>query len=257
MPRPSALAPEADQQLIGFMTNAAWAGLLDEVNVLVEKMEALPDGEVRTDLFRLLDGIDTMHREALRRLVRLFKEGVLEKVVSDPAIHTLMELYDLLPPQADEEGAFEQSASGQAQSEPTASAKPVFPTIPIRVLRTSSAPPRFPHWVPVLVEQHQLASGSIRDDIVVDDLALVLARREDRFFAVDGLCRVDGSPMRGASLSGYTLSCPNHSGCHYDVRNGARIGGGESLVCHPVKVDEQGRVMVGLDMDFKPELPSF
>ncbi len=229
------------------MTNAAWAGLLDEVNVLVERMEALPDGEVRTDLFRLLDGIDTMHREALRRLVRLFKEGVLEKVVSDPAIHTLMELYDLLPSQADEE----------AESEQTASAKPVFPTIPIRVLRTSSAPARFPHWVPVLAEQHQLASGSIRDDIVVDDLALVLARREDRFFVVDARCRVDGSPLRGATLSGYTLSCPNHSGCHYDVRNGARIGGGESLVCHPVKVDDQGRVMVGLDMDFKPELPSF
>lgn len=246
-PHPSALAPKADQQLIGFMTNSAWAGLLDEVNVLVERMEALPDGELRTDLFRLLDGIDTMHREALRRLVRLFKEGVLEKVVSDPAIHTLMELYDLLPPQAEEE----------AESEPTASVKPVFPTIPIRVLRTSSAPARFPHWVPVLAEQHQLASGSIRDDIVVDDLALVLARREDRLFAVDGRCRVDGSPLRGASLSGYTLSCPNHSGCHYDVRNGARIGGGESLGCHPVKVDDQGRVMVGLDMDFKPELPSF
>ena len=246
-PHASALAPEADQPLIGFMTNAEWAGLLDEVNVLVEKMEALPDGEVRTDLFRLLDGIDTMHREALRRLVRLFKEGVLEKVVSDPAIHTLMELYDLLPSQADEEGAFEQ----------TASAKPVFPTIPIRVLRTSSAPSRFPHWVPVLAKLHQLASGSTRDDIVVDDLALVLARREDRLFAVDGRCRVDGSPLRGASLSGYTLSCPNHSGCHYDVRNGARIGGGESLVCHPVKVDDQGRVMVGLEMDFKPELPSF
>ena len=247
MPRPPALAAEADQQLIGFMTNAAWAGLLDEVNVLVERMEALPDGEVRTDLFRLLDGIDTMHREALRRLVRLFKEGVLEKVVSDPTIHTLMELYDLLPPQADEEGASARAAS----------AKPAFPTIPIRVLRTSSSPSRFPHWVPVLAKQHQLASGSIRDDIVVDDLALVLARREDRFFVVDGRCGVDGSPFRGASLSGYTLSCPNHAGCHYDVRNGARIGGGESLVCHPVKVDEQGRVMVGLEMDFKPELPSF
>ena len=192
MPRTPALAAEADQQLIGFMTNVAWGGLLDEVNALVERMEALPDGEVRTDLFRLLDGIDTMHREALRRLVRLFKEGVLEKVVSDPAIHTLMELYDLLPPQADEEGA----------SAWAASAKPAFPTIPIRVLRTSSSPSRFPHWVPVLAKQHQLASGSIRDDIVVDDLALVLARREDRFFVVDGRCGVDGSPFRGASLSG-------------------------------------------------------
>ncbi len=241
-PGASALPPEADQQLIGFMTNVAWGGLLDEVNGLVEKMESLPDGEVKTDLFRLLDGIDTMHREALRRLVRLFKEGVLEKVVSDPAIHTLMELYDLLPPEAQD----------------VAAAKPVFPTIPIRALRTSSAPPlRFPHWVPVLAKRDDLASGSVRDDIVVDDLPLVLARREDRLFVVDGLCRVDGASLRGASLSGYTLTCPNHAGCHYDVRNGARIGGGESLACHSVKVDDQERVMVGLDMDFKPDLPSF
>lgn len=242
-PGASTRPPEPDQQLVGFMTNVAWGGLLDEVNGLVEKMESIPDGEVKTDLFRLLDGIDAMQSEALRRLVRLFKEGVLEKVVSDPAIHTLMELYDLLPAEAEEEAA---------------AAKSVFPTIPIRALRTSSAPPlRFPHWVPVLATRDDLAPGSIRDDLVVDDLALVLARREDRLFAVDGLCRVDGASLRGASLSGYTLSCPNHPGCHYDVRNGARIGGGESLACHPVKVDDQGRVMVGLDMDFKPDLPSF
>ena len=240
----SAFPPEADQQLVGFMTNAAWGGLLDEVDGLIEKMESLPEGEVKTDLFRLLDGIDTMHREALRRLVRLFKEGVLEKVVSDPAIHTLMELYDLLPPEAQEAKA--------------APVKAVFPTIPIRALRTSSAAPlRFPHWVPVLAKRDDLASGSIRDDIVVDGLPLLLARREDRLFAIDGLCRIDGASLRGASLSGYTLTCPNHSGCHYDVRNGARIGGGESLACHPVKVDDQERVMVGLDMDFKPDLPSF
>ena len=241
-PGASVLALEPDQQLVGFMTNVAWGGLLDEVNGLVEKMESLPDGDVKNDLFRLLDGIDTMHREALRRLVRLFKEGVLEKVVSDPAIHTLMELYDLLPAEAEEDAA---------------AAKSVFPTIPIRALRTSSAPPlRFPHWVPVLAKRDEVASGTLRD-IVVDELPLVLARREDRFFAVDGQCRVDGTSLRGASLSGYTLSCPSHSGCHYDVRNGARIGGGESLACHPVKVDDQERVLVGLDMDFKPDLPSF
>jgi hypothetical protein len=32
------------------------------------------------------------------RLVRLFKEGVLAQIVTDPAIRTLMELYDLKPP---------------------------------------------------------------------------------------------------------------------------------------------------------------
>jgi hypothetical protein len=41
--------------------------------------------------------IDSVHREAITRLVALFKDGVLEQVIQDPAIRTLMEMYDLLP----------------------------------------------------------------------------------------------------------------------------------------------------------------
>ena len=67
------------------------------------EMEELPLPEVKDKVFELLAGIDTIHREGLWRLVRLFKEGVLEQVVTDPAIHNLMELYDLLPPEAEEE----------------------------------------------------------------------------------------------------------------------------------------------------------
>ena len=237
----AAQPPGGGQPLLGFMSNDEWDALLAEVNARVQQMESLPGGETKTSVFRLLDGIDAIHREALHRLVRLFKEGVLEKVASDPAIHTLLELYDLLPPEA----------------APVA-AEPRFPTIPIRALRSPSAASlRYPHWVPILMQRDELASGAVRDDIVVDELALLLARRDDRLFALDAQCPVDGASLRGAALSGYTLSCPRHAGCHYDVRNGARIGGGEGLACHPVKIDEQGRVLVGLDMDFKPDLPSF
>ena len=228
------------QPLVGFMSNDEWDALLGEVNALVQAMESLPAGEIKTSVFRLLDGIDALHREALHRLVRLFKEGVLEKVVSDPAIHTLMELYDLLP----------------AGTEPAPAPKPAFPTIPIRAVRTDP-PLRFPHWLPVLAHQDALAPGALRDDIVADDVALILARRGEQLFALDGSCPVDGASLRGATLDGYTLACPAHTGCLYDVRSGARVGGGDALGCHPLKVDEQGRVLVGLDMDFKPALPSF
>ena len=240
--------PPGDQQpLVGFMSNDDWDALLAEVNALVQQMEALPAGETKTGVFRLLDGIDAIHREALQRLVRLFKEGVLEKVVSDPAIHTLMELYDLLPAEAGADPLAEAVAD-----------KPRFATIPIRALRSApAAPPRYPHWVPVPAQRDDLASGAIDGDVVADGIALLLARREERYFALDAQCPVDGASLRGASLNGYTLSCPHHAGCHYDVRTGARIGGGDALVCHPVKIDERGRVMVGFDMDFKPDLPSF
>ena len=96
---------ESAQTLVGFMSNDDWDALLANVNGLIEQMDRLPAGEVKTAVFEVLDGIDAIHREALRRLVRLFKEGVLDKVVSDPAIHTLMELYDLLPQPHEEPAA--------------------------------------------------------------------------------------------------------------------------------------------------------
>ena len=247
---PPALPADA-QPLVGFMSNDEWDILLGQVNALVQQMEALPAGEAKTGVFRLLDGIDAMHREALRRLVRLFKEGVLEKVVSDPAIHTLMELYDLLPAEPDAD------APPGPQAVPD---RPRFPTIPIRAVAAApAAPARYPHWVPVLARSDALAPGAVDAAIVADGTALLLARRDDEWFALDAHCALDGAPLTGAVLNGYTLSCPRHAGCHYDVRNGVRIGGGkaQSLACHPVKIDEAGRVMVGFGMDFKPRLPSF
>jgi nitrite reductase/ring-hydroxylating ferredoxin subunit len=230
----------AEQSLVGFMPNEQWDALLADLNSRIEALEALPDGDVRRQVFDVLEGIDTLHREALRRLVRLFKEGVLEQVVTDPAIHTLMELYDLLP---------------EAQPpKPRASSK--FPTIPIRAV--PAAAPRYPHWVPVLAQRDELPPGGLRTDLVVDGLPLLLARRgESEWYALDAACPLDGSSLLGATASGYTLSCPNHRGCHYDLRNGARVGGGAGIACHPVQIDPGGRVLVGLDMEFTPSLPSF
>ena len=241
MPESSA---DIEQALVGFLSNDEWEALLAELNEQVEWMEALPQGETKQRVFELLNAVDAVHREALRRLVRLFKEGVLEKVVSDPAIRTLMELYDLSPQPA---------ASASA---PVPATK--FPTIPIRVATGSPKEPlRYPHWVPALAHCDEMRTGTLRDDLVVDGLPLLLARHGGEWFALAAQCPVDGATLRGATLSGYTLTCPSHAGCHYDIRNGARIGGGAGLHCHPVKLGDDGRVLVGLDMDFKPSLPSF
>ncbi len=239
----SAPAPEDLQNLIDFMSNDEWDRLLDDVNRQIQAMEELPAGNVKTAVFELLQGVDAIHREALRRLVRLFKEGVLEKVVSDPAIHTLMDLYDLLPAQSNE----------PAQDK----VKHRFPTIPIRAIDTSpAARPRYPHWVPVLQPGDELARHSARE-FDVDGLPILLVRHIDRLFALASRCAQDGSSLKGATLSGYTLACPNHSGCYYDVRQGSRIGHTDTLDCFSVKQEPNGKVLVGLDMDFTPSLPSF
>ena len=233
--------PELAQALIDFMSNEEWDLLLADVNGRIQAMEALPDGAAKTAVFELLQGIDAIHREALRRLVRLFKEGVLEKVVSDPAIHTLMELYDLLPAEVPAPG----------------STKHGFPTIPIQAVPAGPAPrTRYPHWVPVLQRLEELPPETTRE-YPVDGAPVLLARHGDRVFALASRCAQDDSSLAGAALSAFTLACPNHPGCYYDIRQGSRIGSTDAIDCYPVKRDELGRLLVGLDMEFKPELPSF
>jgi len=241
--------PENPQALVGFMTNDEWDELLSYVNELITEMEELPLPEVKDKVFELLAGIDTIHREGLWRLVRLFKEGVLEQVVTDPAIHTLMELYDLLPaePKPDAE---------QIADKP----KINFPNIPIKVIpmEKKQAPKAslFPHWVPALKDKEDLLPGALRA-VEVDEQSILLCRVEDEFFALANQCAQDGASLEQSKLSSYTLSCCNHPGCLYDIRQGTRIAGSGEIDCFPVEVTEGGSVMVGIGMDFIPNLPTF
>ena len=242
--------PDSPQPLVGFMTNEAWDELLGQVDALVQDMDNLPYPDVKEKVFALLGGIDAIHREALGRLVRLFKEGVLEKVVTDPTIQTLMELYDLLPAEAkpvDEQLAkirFTRSP-GKREAKPT----------PASVAPTPKGP-SYPHWVPVLKQSQELPAGAVKE-CQVDDHRIVVCRVEDAFFAVDAACAQDNSSLAGAKLNKYTLTCPHHTGCYYDVRHGARIAGTVKIECYPIKQEDDGRVLVGINMVFEPKLPAF
>ena len=234
---------EPPQELQGFRSNEEWDSLISRVDHLVREMERLPDPRLRQRVFELLQGIDAMHREALHRLVRLFKEGVLGKVITDPAIRTLMDLYDLLPPES-------AAAAGPAAAERR------FPNIPVRVERTPPPPAPRPHWLPALEAADTPDSGTtvLRR---LDGQDVLICRVEQEWFALDAHCVTDGAPLEGARLTQYTLICPQHSGCFYDVRQGSRIGGSGSLACLPVRVDDQARVQVGFGMPFTPRLPSY
>src|SRR5262245_12772855 len=93
----TSISKDAAQPLVGYRTNEEWDDLLAQIATLIEDLERLEDPDVRDRVFSALQTIDALHREALHRLVRLFKDGVLEQVATDPAIHTLLEMYDLLP----------------------------------------------------------------------------------------------------------------------------------------------------------------
>ncbi len=249
-------APAADdnapQALVDFMENDAWEALVADVGIHLEALDQLPDSETKAQVYALLQGIDAIHREALHRLVRLFKEGVLEKVITDPAIHTLMELYDLLPAAATGRTAGADSVSSKGipikvLGQAPASTPAPGPAVPDAVI---------PHWVPALADQAELDAGACLTR-VLDGQTLLLCRVDGKVFALDARCAVDGAPLIQPRLERYTLVCTAHPGCYYDIRQGSRMGGGAALRCHPVQVDRDGRVLVGFGMPFVPELPSF
>jgi nitrite reductase/ring-hydroxylating ferredoxin subunit len=212
-------------------------------------MEQLPLPEVKDKVFELLDGIDSIHRESLRRLVSLFKEGVLEQVVTDPAIHTLMELYDLLPEATENEPDVQDENKGIMK----------IPVYEVPTYMPPPPPPRsqYPHWVPVLIPGKELEVGGLKE-IEVDGHWIVLCQvQENEIFALASKCEQDGTSLSTSTLNRYTLSCSNHPGCYYDVRQGTRVGTAGKIDCYPVKRAEDGRISVGIDMDFVPNLPTF
>ena len=226
------------QALLGFRTNEEWAELLAATDDAVQAIEAIDDEAVRAQVFALLDSVDAIHREALHRLVRLFKKGVLEQVVTDPAIGSLMEMYDLLPPK---------TPGCQTEWDFTAESKPAA----VEAYR----PPEPPHWTPAPLDR-ELVEGEAKL-LSFDEGRILLCRAGERLFATAGVCPHHEVAMISARLDAFTLSCGAAAGCCYDVRSGERLGGGAALACHPVRRRGTGPVFVGFGVPFEPDLPAF
>lgn len=73
----------------------------DLTDQLIQEFEEHPDEEVREKVFQLLNAVDRLHRPGLRGLMQLLESknlwGIIETARTDPAIRTLLELYDLMP----------------------------------------------------------------------------------------------------------------------------------------------------------------
>lgn len=69
-------------------------------------LEEGADDEARVRLLAILDGVDTLHRLGLARLIGLVKElggrGLVDQLMRDPVVHALLEMYDL--PELDDRG---------------------------------------------------------------------------------------------------------------------------------------------------------
>lgn len=265
----------APQPLTGYRTNDEWDALLVRTRDALQALDEVEDSGLREQLLALLTDIDSIHREALHRLVRLFKAGVLEQVATDPAIHTLLELYDLLPAGAK---AVKEAAAvpikfvrpgewnrdgavppGAAASSPDRA--PPLDHTPSRGPSTTSerktSPHVLPHWLPAPVKLDELAavpSGTVTVELEGEPLLLMQVRGQ--VFAVEGRCATDDQPMNGAELKHYTLVCPRHSGCFYDVRSGKRLAGGGAVQPVAVRLSDGGQILLGIGVPFVPVGPT-
>jgi nitrite reductase/ring-hydroxylating ferredoxin subunit len=242
---------EPPQPLVGFRTNAEWDSLVAEASAMIEELERIGDADLRGQLFGALDAIDAIHREALHRLVRLFKKGVLAQVVTDPAIRTLMGMYDLLPPEKPGCAKVWDFMPKEGDKEPLGSGRPGMTEPPVAAER----PQEPPHWTPAPLA-HPLTSGQA-EVCRFDEGPVLIAEVRGETFAAVAQCPHHDAAMLDGSLSNYSWACPHGDGCIYDIRNGARLGGGPQLTCLPVRRDDRNRLLIGFGIPFEPHLPAF
>lgn len=236
------MADDGPDQLVGYRSNEEWKDLMAQTAAMLAALDEIEDEAIRETVFAAMAGIDAVHREALHRLVRLFKEGVLEQVVTDPAINSLMGMYDLLPPET-----------------PGCAKVWDFLGDDVPDLGTSGVAantvPDPPHWSPAPAQA--IAEDGAAYICDLDEGRILLIRLEGQDYALEAICPTHGVSLKKGRLDGVMWHCPEGPGCSYDVRNGKRLGGGASLECHPVRVEPDGRRMIGFGVPFEPKLPAF
>jgi nitrite reductase/ring-hydroxylating ferredoxin subunit len=241
---------QSDQSLVGYRTNEEWNDLLTQVAAMIEELDRLEDRDARGKIFAALQAIDAMHREALHRLVRLFKEGVLEQVVTDPAIYSLMAMYDLLPSRSGSarkawDFLTDEERAGGSRSSPERVSPPV----------AVEPPQQHPHWRPIPLERPLIDGEAFLSHL--EEEPLIVAKVDGSIYAFAALCPVHGAVMSDGTAKGYSWICPHGPGCIYDIRNGARLGGGSGLTCRPLRHEATGGLQVGFGIPFVPKLPTF
>ena len=164
--------------LEGYRSNEEWQDLVAQTGSLLAALDTIKDEETKTQVFSALAGIDTLHREALHRLVRLFKEGVLEQVVTDPAINTLMGMYDLLPPDGSSDNGPEEGLT-----QPVAQSVYFYPSGELPVFNDTLPSNEPAHWSPA--PQEYTAEEGAAFICQMEEGVLLIAHVEGRDLVLD------------------------------------------------------------------------
>lgn len=212
------------------LDDSSFEKLAQHIQTLLEQVESLPFPKVQDDLFELLNCLDSLHREALMRLIELIeaKAPQLKRDMADDyAIQSLMMLYSFVP---------EENQQSSVSNSST--------FIPLEQIELAPAI-QMPVWIPGGAVE-DLRPNSIRGQMFENENVL-LCRVDDQIVALHNACLDSVLPLDRGALNGHELSCPWH-GCRYDVRSGEILNGsGLKLASYPVKV-ENGRFWVGFNI---------
>jgi nitrite reductase/ring-hydroxylating ferredoxin subunit len=184
---------------------------------LISELEALPDSGARTIALELIENIDHLHRTCIWRMFEVLSElggkGLVDRMVTDPAVKTLFVLYDLVPsvPLVPVE------ASGNVAA-PYSSG-----FVPLSAVAGLNLPPSFR----VAFQRKDVPPGSLRA-VEIDGRPVLLAAldADAETFAYRNQCLGSILPLHLGTLDNGVIHCPWH-GCRYDARTGERIEGGD------------------------------
>lgn len=224
----------------------------------LDLLDELPDGATREAMFGLLEAIDTLHRDALGRMLAVVEglagPSALDGLTRDPVVRSLLELYDLLPPEGEgQDVAAQVDAQVDAAllvADPVPEPELAAPAPPERTERAAQAavagdrrPLRRPRWVTV-ADVDELREGQLRT-VRPEGTALLLVRLSGEFYAyADGCPPESMLTLQLSVVEGVQIICPWH-GCRYDGRTGRRTDGEGRLAVFPVAV-QGGEVRIAL-----------
>lgn len=200
--------------------------LVHHLEEQIKEAELIPHPKIKDLVFDILQNLDTLHREALSRLIKKLKEtspSLQAELENDYAILTLLELYDL----SENKPAFEESITPVDVSG-------LYKNI------------RMPVWIPAG------KTDALQENILypreMESEHIVLAKIKGEVFAFHNSCILSSFPLEAGKLEGYYLTCQCH-GFKYDLRSGELIGHDEKLDTFPVSITEDGKILVGFNID--------
>lgn len=255
------------------------AALGERLAELIEALDNHPDETVRSQVNELLQAIDRLHRDALRRLTGLLAHHqLLDHAYADPVVGMTLDIYELRPEGAEDAAVPAAAAPGPVATgvQPPAPAppasgliklsdirripntqpRPVQPPTPAQPARpepvrsttapeaaTAGAPSSAPseEWTE-LFALDQVPPGSVTPSA---DGKVLVVNVGGVLHAVRNRCGDSPLPLHFGELTGGRLGCTWHKGCDYDLSNGESTSGRRTIV-YPVSV-EADVVRVALD----------